>query len=139
MSREANPPYDEGMGSSERLTDDIQERAAGIGSKIKDTASQIKDKASQLGSTVSQTVDRQRETAAKGLDRAASTLHGGGDSAAKVVHGLAGGMESTASYLREHSLGDMTGDVMGVCRKYPVQAMISAAVIGFVVGRAIRR
>jgi hypothetical protein len=131
MSREANP-YDEGMGSSERLTDDIQERAAGIGSKIK-------DKASQIGSTVSQSVDRQRETAAKGLDRAASTLHGSGDSAAKVAHSLAGGMESTASYLRDHSVGDMGSDVMEVCKRHPVQAMISAAVIGFVVGRAIRR
>jgi hypothetical protein len=66
-------------------------------------------------------------------------LHGGGDSAAKVAHGLADGMESTASYLRNHSIGEMSGDVMGVCRKYPVQAMISAAIIGFVVGRAIRR
>lgn len=131
MSREANP-YDEGMGSSERLTDDIQERAAGIGSKIK-------EKASQIGSTVSQSVDRQRETAAKGLDRAASTLHGSGDSAAKAAHSLAGGMESTASYLRDHSVGDMGSDVMEVCKRHPVQAMISAAVIGFVVGRALRR
>jgi len=66
MSREANP-YDEGMGSSEGMgerVDDLRERAANLGSKIK-------DKASQFGTTVSSTVDRQRETAARGLDRAA--------------------------------------------------------------------
>jgi len=100
MSREANP-YDEGMGSSEGMgerVDDLRERAANLGSKIK-------DKASQFGTTVSSTVDRQRETAARGLDRAASSLHDGVGSAAKVGHGVADGMESTASYLRSHSFG----------------------------------
>jgi hypothetical protein len=134
MSREANP-YDEGMGSSERLNeriDDLRERAGSLGSKIK-------DKASQFGSTVSQTVDKQRETAAKGLDRAASSLHDGVGSAAKMGHGVADGMESTATYLRNHSFGDMGNDVMELCRKHPVQALVSAAVLGFLVGKVIRR
>jgi len=132
-SREANP-YDEGMGSSERTEriDDLRDRAANIGSKIK-------EKASQFGSTVSQTAERQRENAAKGLDRAASSLHEGIGSAAKAGHGLADGMESTASYLREHTFGDMGNDVMSLCRKHPVQALVSAAVLGFLVGRVIRR
>lgn len=134
MSRESNPPYDEGMGSSERTDrmDDLRDRAASLGAKIK-------DKASQFGSTMSQTADRQRENAAKGLDRAASSLHDGVGSAAKVGHGLADGMESTASYLRNHSFGEMGNDVADMCRKHPVQALLSAAVLGFLVGRAIRR
>jgi ElaB/YqjD/DUF883 family membrane-anchored ribosome-binding protein len=134
MSREANP-YDEGMGSSERIGDtieDLRERAANLGSKIK-------DKASQLGTTVSSTVDRQRETAARGLDRAASSLHDGVGSAAKMGHGVADGMESTATYLRNHSFGDMGNDVLSLCKKHPVQALVSAAVLGFVMGRLIRR
>jgi hypothetical protein len=134
MSREANP-FDEGMGSSERIderVDDLRDRAANLGSKIK-------DKASQFGTTVSSTVDRQRENAARGLDRAASSLHDGVGSAAKVGHGVADGMESTASYLRNHSVGDMGNDVMTLCRKHPVQALVSAAVLGFVMGRIIRR
>ena len=134
MSRESNPPYDEGMGSSEvrDRVDEVRERAASIGSKIK-------EKATQFGSTMSDTADRQRENAAKGLDRAASSLHGGIGSAAKVGHGLADGMESTATYLRDHSFGDMGNDVMTLCRRHPVQALVSAAVLGFIVGRAIRR
>jgi ElaB/YqjD/DUF883 family membrane-anchored ribosome-binding protein len=134
MSREANP-YDEGMGSSERLNeriDDLRERAGNLGSKIK-------EKASQFGSTVSQQADRQRENAAKGLDRAASSLHDGVGSAAKMGHGVADGMESTATYLRNHSFGDMGNDVMELCRKHPVQALVSAAVLGFLMGRVIRR
>src|SRR5262245_16055585 len=129
MSREANPPYDEGFGA-ERM--DSDEDAQSIGSKIK-------DRASQFGSTVSQTVDRQRENAAKGLDRAASTLHEGTGSAARMAHGLADGMQSTASYIRSHSIGDMGSDIGELCRRHPVQALISAGVLGFLLGRAIRR
>ena len=135
MSREANPYDDEGMESSERIAermDDLRERAANLGSKIK-------DKASQFGTTVSSTVDRQRETAARGLDRAASSLHDGVGSAAKMGHGVADGMESTATYLRNHTFGDMGNDVMALCKKHPVQALVSAAVVGFVMGRLIRR
>jgi hypothetical protein len=66
-------------------------------------------------------------------------LHDGVGSAAKTGHAVADSMTSTASYIRNHSFGEMGTDVMDVCRRYPVQAMISAAVLGFIVGRAIRR
>jgi ElaB/YqjD/DUF883 family membrane-anchored ribosome-binding protein len=122
------------MGSSEvrDRVDEVRERAASIGSRIK-------EKATQFGSTMSEQADRQRENAAKGLDRAASSLHDGVGSAAKMGHGLADGMESTATYLRDHSFGEMGNDVMTLCRRHPVQALVSAAVLGFIVGRAIRR
>jgi hypothetical protein len=135
MSREANPPIDDGMRIDDRISDrisEVQERAAGVASKIK-------DKASHFGSSLSQTADRQRENAAKGLHRAALTLHDGIGSAAKAGHGFADGMTSTASYIRSHSFGEMGTDAMDVCRRHPVEAMISAAVLGFIVGRAIRR
>jgi ElaB/YqjD/DUF883 family membrane-anchored ribosome-binding protein len=129
MSREGNIPYDEGMGASE-----VSE-----GREREGMSSKIKDKASQFGSTVSQTMDRQREYAAKGLDRAASSLHEGVGSAAKAGHGLADGMSTTASYIRDHSFTDMSNDVMEVCRRHPLQAILSAAALGFLVGRALRR
>jgi ElaB/YqjD/DUF883 family membrane-anchored ribosome-binding protein len=125
MSREMNPPYEPGMGNS---LDDAQS-----------FASRVKDRATQLGTTVSETMDRQRENAAKGLDRAASTIHEGAGSAARMAHGVADGMENTASYLRNHTLGDMGGDIGNLCRRHPVQALVSAAVVGFLLGRAIRR
>jgi ElaB/YqjD/DUF883 family membrane-anchored ribosome-binding protein len=130
MSREANPPYDEGPGTAERM--DYGEETQSFGSKMK-------DRATQFGTTVSQTMDRQRENAAKGLDRAASTLHEGTGSAARMAHGVADGMQSTASYLRSHTWGDMGSDVGELCRRHPVQALVSAGVLGFLLGRAIRR
>jgi len=117
---------------------EIKERAG-------DFASKVKDKASQVGSSVSETVGRQRENAAGGLDRVASSIHEnagaipGGEKAARVAHGLADGMESTASYLRDHDIKAMGDDLMGVCRRHPAQALISALAIGFLMGRAARR
>jgi hypothetical protein len=131
MSREANPPYDEGLGTADRM--------GSYEDATQNLSSKIKERATQIGSSVSQTVDRQRENAAKGLDRAASTIHEGAGSAARAAHGVADGMQSTASYIRSHSLGDMGSDVGELCRKHPVQALISAGVLGFLLGRAIRR
>src|SRR4030095_5511882 len=122
MSREMNPPYEPGMGNSQYDAQSF--------------ASRVKDRATQLGTTVSETMDRQRENAAKGLDRAASTIHEGAGSAARMAHGVADGMENTASYLRNHTWGDMGGDIGNLCRRHPVQALVSAAVVGFLLGRA---
>jgi hypothetical protein len=93
----------------------------------------------------SETIDQQRENVSSGLDRAASTLHEkaadfpGGPRAVRAAHRVADGMEATASYLREHDLADMRDDVVDICRRHPVQTLISAAAFGFLLGRALRR
>jgi len=141
MSRDAfNPPNSEetsDFGIRDTVSD-IKDRATGFASKVR-------EKAGEVGSTVSETVGRQRENAAGGLDRVASTIHEnagslpGGQKAARAAHSLADGMESTASYLREHDFKTMGDDLMGVCRRHPAQALISALAIGFLMGRAVRR
>jgi len=139
MSRDAFNPL-----SSEKTSDlsdtisDAKDSAAGLASKLK-------DKASQITSTVSDTVGRQRDNVAGGLDRVASTIHEkagslpGGQKTANAANRLADGMESTASYLRDHDLKDMGDNMAGMYRKYPVQSLLSAAAIGFLVGRALRK
>ena len=129
MSREENAPYDEGMGSSELRN--TKERLQDAGSKIKERASQI------AGATVN-AASRQRGNAADLLDRAASGLHTGVDSAGQISNSVESGMRSTAGYIRDHDFKEMGNDLMGVCRKHPAQALISAAVVGFLLGRAAR-
>ena len=63
----------------------------------------------------------------------------GGQKTANAANRLADGMESTASYLRDHDLKDMGDNMAGMYRKYPVQSLLSAAAIGFLVGRALRK
>jgi hypothetical protein len=139
MSRDAfNPSNFENTSDLTDTISDAKDRGAGLGSKLK-------DKASQVTSTVSDTVGRQRENVAGGLDRVASTIHEkagslpGGQKAADAANSLADGMESTASYLRDHNLKDMGDSLTGICRKYPVQSLVSALAIGFLVGCARRK
>jgi len=118
--------------------DDVKDR-------VSDIAGKTKDKAGEMADAVSDRLGRQRESAADGLDRAASTIHDKADSVPggpKVVdftHSIADGMESTASYLREHDLSKMGGDLMSVCRKYPTQSLVAALAVGFLLGRSARR
>jgi len=139
MSRDTfNPLNSENASDFSDTISDAKDRAAGF-------ASELKEKASHVASTVSDTVGRQRDNVAGGLDRVASTIHEkagslpGGPRAADAAHSLADGMESTASYLRDHNLKDMGDSFTGICRKYPVQTVISALAVGFLVGRALRK
>ena len=134
-----NPSDSENTSDLSDTISDTKDRASGLASKLK-------DKASQVASTVTETVGRQRDTVAGGLDRVASTIHekagslpGVGQKAADAAHSLADGMESTASYLREHDLKDMGNSLTGLCRKYPAQSLLSALVIGILVGRSLRK
>jgi hypothetical protein len=139
MSRDTfNPSNSENVSDFRDTISDAKDRAAGL-------ASELKEKASHVASTVSDTVGRQRDHVAGGLDRMASTIHEkagslpGGQMAANAADSLADGMESTASYLRDHNLKDVGDSLTGVCRKYPVQLVISALAIGFLAGRALRK
>ena len=112
---------------------------------LDDVTSKAKVKAGQWAESTSETVDRQRENVSSGLERAASTLHEkatnipGGPRAVNAVHRVADGMETTASYLREHDFADMRDDAISVLKKHPVQALVSALAFGFLLGRSVRR
>jgi ElaB/YqjD/DUF883 family membrane-anchored ribosome-binding protein len=112
--------------------------------RVSDMASKVKDKAGQVAETVSEKFDHQRETAAGGLNRVASTIHDnaesipGGPKVAHLSHRIADGMESTASYLRDHDFNQMGKDVTDFCRRYPTQSLVAALAVGFLIGRSRR-
>ena len=143
MSREPMKPFDD----REFLHTKTQSVNAGISEvkdRISDMASDVKDKAGHVMDTVSETLGHQRENAADGLDRAASAIHDnaesvpGGPKVVKMTHNIADGMESTASYLRDHDFKKMGKDVMDVCRRYPTQSLVAALAVGFLIGRSRR-
>jgi ElaB/YqjD/DUF883 family membrane-anchored ribosome-binding protein len=125
----------------ERRTDNVEK----LRDRLEDVAAKAKYRAEQWTESASETADRQRENVSSGLERAASTLHEkathipGGPRAVSAVHRLADGMETTASYLRQHNFGDMRDDVISACKKHPVQALVSAVALGFLLGRSVRR
>jgi len=143
MSREPMKPFDDNE-FLKKTTQGAKSSLNDVKDQVSELTSKAKDKAGQMAETVSEKIGQQRETAAEGLDRAASTIHDkadsvpGGPKVVNLTHSLADGMESTASYLRDHDFNDMGKDVMNVCRRYPTQAFVAALAIGFLLGRSRR-
>jgi hypothetical protein len=138
MSRDPMTPFDDNEFSKpDTAATDLKDRASNI-------ASRTRDKASDVADTVSEKLGHTRGSAAEGLNRAASTIRdtGGRFSGASqlrnVTEGLANGMESTATYLRDHDFNQMGKDVMNLCRRYPTQSLIAALAVGFLIGRSRR-
>jgi len=140
MSRDPMKPLD----VSNRTTTTGNQGLGDVKDRVLDMASKVKDKTDQIAETVSERFDQQRENAADSLGRAASTVHQnagslpGGPKVVNLTHALADGMESTASYLRDHDLSNMGKDVMNVCRRYPTQSLVAALALGFLIGRSRR-
>jgi ElaB/YqjD/DUF883 family membrane-anchored ribosome-binding protein len=47
-------------------------------------------------------------------------------------------LDRTSGYLQEHSTGQMMDDAERYVRVHPVQSVIGAAAVGFVLGRLIK-
>jgi ElaB/YqjD/DUF883 family membrane-anchored ribosome-binding protein len=96
-------------------------------SRMWEMTTKARNKAGKLAETMSEKMGQARDTAAGGLSRAATT-----------THSVADGMESTASYLRQHDFNQITKDAMDFCRRYPVQMVVTAMAVGFLIGRSRR-
>jgi len=141
-------PLDSNINDDERASDFGERRTDNVEKlkeRLEDVASKAKDKAEQWTESASETAERQRQNVSSGLERAASTLHEkatnipGGPKAMSAVNRLADGMETTASYLRQHDFADMRDDLFSACKRHPVQALVSAVAFGFLLGRSVRR
>jgi ElaB/YqjD/DUF883 family membrane-anchored ribosome-binding protein len=123
----------------------VSDTASNLKDKASDTASNLKDRVSDLGRSAADKIDANRRTAASGLENAASALHEkadrlpGGERVSSLAHSTAHKMKSTAHYMRSHDVRDMLGDVEEVVKNNPGPALLSAAVVGFLVGRAFSR
>jgi methyl-accepting chemotaxis protein len=141
MSRDPMKPFDERTIPNQTTNSSLDN----VKETISDVASRAKDKANQMADAVSERLSQQRETAAEGLGRVASTMHEkadsvpGGPKVVNFTHSIADGMESTATYLRDHDFSKMGKDLMNVCRKYPTQSVLAALAVGFLLGRSARR
>jgi hypothetical protein len=108
-------------------------------------ASQAKVKASGLGQAAADKINENRGAAAGGLDSAASAIHEkadslpGGERVANAAHTAADALGSTADYLRENDLKGMVADVQRLVKNNPGPALLTAAVLGFLVARTFSR
>ena len=110
--------------------------------KVSEAASQIKTKASEMGHSVATQIDNSRGAAAGGIASAAASLHDhaedlpGGQRVASLAHSAADKMSSTADYIRGHDMDAMVKDIKVLVKNNPGPALLGAAVIGFLFGKA---
>ncbi len=113
-----------------------------VGEKVSEGATQVKEKVSDLGRSAADKIDENRGAAASGLQKAATAIHEkadglpGGEKVTSMAHAAADKLSSTADYVRDHDVNKMMADVEALVKRNPGPALIAAAVIGFLVGRA---
>ena len=103
------------------------------------TYTTLKAKVQDVGTQAAGRADRVRVSTASGLDTLSSSLHKRGDNVASAAHHAADAVHSGAEYLRAHDVETMMGDLMGAVRRNPGLALLGAAALGLILGRALSR
>jgi hypothetical protein len=117
----------------------------GISATGADSISEATGKAAEMGRKAADMVNEKRGAAARGLDAAASALHSraeslpGGEKVASAAHTAADAVGSAAEYVRDTDVKAMMADVQQLIRNNPRAALVTAAVLGFVIARAFSR
>jgi ElaB/YqjD/DUF883 family membrane-anchored ribosome-binding protein len=99
----------------------------------------LKSRAQDVGAKAAQRADQARVSAAAGLDTVASNLHEKGEQVASAAHSAAHAVTYGADYLRANDVQTMMSDVVDVIRRNPGPALLGAAALGFLLGRALSR
>lgn len=102
-------------------------------------SAQAQGAAAELGRKAAHTAERMRGRAAEGLDSAARSVNAGGERVAHAAHNAADALSTSARYVRDNDLRDMVDDMLDVVRDNPGPALLGAAALGFLIGRAISR
>ena len=101
--------------------------------------------ASDIGQKAADTINENRDAAARGIDSAASSLHAkadslpGGEKVAGAAHTAANAMETAAGYVRENDMKSMLADVQKIVKDNPGPALLTAAALGFLIARTFSR
>ena len=125
---------------------------AGVSKKAKAAAARAQDKASEALETVRGKVGNLQATVADAIDAGAGALRESGGVAAEaeadarargrvaeVSQTVAGGLDHTATWLRENDLTDLGGLLRQQLRERPGRTALIVLGLGFVLGRASRR
>ena len=119
------------------------DRVAGARESLSDTANQVREAASDLGDAAARRVDEGRyatanalEDAADAIDDNADSLPGGGR-VANAARRAASKIGAASGYIRRNDFGDMMSDVEDVIKRNPLPSLLTAAAVGFFVGRAV--
>lgn len=112
---------------------------------VADAASRAQEQAKRYGQRAMDAVESGRQSAASTLDSAASGIRSkadslpGGADVSRFARRAADRIGGAAQYLREHEVKDMMSEAESFIKEHPAQALLGAAVVGFLAGRSMRR
>jgi ElaB/YqjD/DUF883 family membrane-anchored ribosome-binding protein len=111
---------------------------------VADAANRAQEQAKRYGQRAMDAVESGRESAASTLDSAASGIRSkadslpGGADVSRFARRAADKIGGAAQYLREHEVKDMMSEVESFVKEHPAQALLGAALVGFLAGRSMR-
>jgi len=135
--REATESGASSTQESEGAVGTVQEKAGQAVETAKEKVGQVTDQASTK-------VDAGMDKAAGGLQTIADTIRdkapdgGQGGGVGSVVATTADTLESAAHYLRDKDTDQLMTELEGLVRRKPVESLVAAAALGFVLSKVLR-
>jgi len=127
---------------AQSVTNAVPDDSFTVSEKLTDAADEVKNKVREFGRAATDKIDENRSAAASGMEKTASMLDEkaaslpGGEKVTSLAHATADKLSSTADYVREHDVNQMMSDVETLVKNNPAASLLTAAVVGFLVGRA---
>jgi ElaB/YqjD/DUF883 family membrane-anchored ribosome-binding protein len=121
----------------------LKDSADTIGERAANRANEAKEAMSDMARTATDKVNEGRTTAADRLESTASTVHDGADQlpggpkVKEFAQAAADRFSATADYMRSHDATRMMADVESLVKNNPGPALVVAAALGFLLGRAV--
>jgi ElaB/YqjD/DUF883 family membrane-anchored ribosome-binding protein len=100
--------------------------------QIIEKKNQLSEKAKEIAHTAEEKATMASHSAGEGLEKVASVVRRGSTSAADRF-------EQVGSYLQQHDMRDMTGELTTVIRNNPIPSLIAGLAAGFLIGRVLAR
>jgi len=151
--RKVGEAAERAQGTATTATQRAQDTASNLGQRASDTASNLASKAQDVASNLT---DKAQDFLSSAGDKSEEALSNVGERISSwgsqlrqsgpregtlgtAASTVAGQLEAGGRYLQHHGFSDMTDDLGGVIRNYPIQSLLVAFGIGCFVGMASRR
>jgi ElaB/YqjD/DUF883 family membrane-anchored ribosome-binding protein len=125
---------------------DVKEKAKNLAAGAGELAEQARDKVKEWASAASERAQDARSAIGTGVESLGEKIRQKGPEQGMMgsaTAAVAGQLESAGAYIREHDLSemgaDLTREIRGLIRNYPLQSMLVGLGLGFLCARALRR
>lgn len=113
--------------------------AARMKRDVAEKAYEAREAIDEFGRKAVGSLEHSRESTAKALHKTATSLESGADQFSDFGHLAAEKLHATADYVGETDLESIGQDLQAMIKRYPVQSLAAAAVLGFLIARGLRR